>query len=101
MKLRDVWESLSSGCGCHLAPVPLKIPLLLYTATHKTAQIQKPKRRLTHVDGYKPNSLGSYAVYTRQHDAGTLAGLPDVGCKSVLKYTRGATSFLRVKADAW
>ena len=25
MKLRDVWGSLSSGCGCHLAPEPLTI----------------------------------------------------------------------------
>ena len=27
---RDVWGSLSSGCGCHLAPAPLKIPNILY-----------------------------------------------------------------------
>ena len=25
-RLRDVWGSLSSGCGCHLTPAPLKIP---------------------------------------------------------------------------
>ena len=23
-RLRDVWGSLSSGCGCHLTPAPLK-----------------------------------------------------------------------------
>ena len=31
MRPRDVWGSLSSGCGRHLAPAPLRIPKYIKT----------------------------------------------------------------------